>query len=146
MNKITLASGILPVAADTKELCMAWRSPQVKDGDCFAVIGGLLKENLVDLADNAVEELVEEMGFIGAIQLHPAFLFKKPGFHYQNYIGVVATPFQFNPQPEYAFETSFIEWWSYGKVMIHMADNPRIFHKGLLALLKESRSLIESLL
>ena len=144
MKPQKVASGILPIAESTKQICLAWRSPEIRDGDRFGVIGGMVKDDLnLDEADNAVIEMIEETGYCGAIQLHPAFLYQRRGFRYHNFIGIVPEPFSFNPQPEFAFETSFLRWLPYQEALWLASHWPKVMHQGLVTLLFESRELIE---
>jgi hypothetical protein len=139
------ASGLLPIATSTKELCLAWRSPEIEAGNRYGVIGGMLKDGL-DLKQNALVELAEEVGYRGPVELHSAFAFTTPTFHYQNFIGIVPEPFEFHPMPEYMYETSFISWLPLNTIMSAAEQNPKLFHAGLLALLRNSYDLIVKLL
>ena len=141
-----LASGILPLADNTKQICLAWRAPQIPEGNCWGVIGGMLKEGK-SFKENALIELEEEMGYSGPIELRHAFKYRVPGFTYQNFLGIVPEPFTMAPtDPEFAMETSFIEWVSYDK-LYEMVDNQSYqFHKGLLSLLYENQKEIWELI
>lgn len=139
---MNVASGILPIAADTKKICLAWRSPSVREGNRWGVIGGMCKAKTPP-EDSAVIELIEETGYIGPIQLHRAFVCRLRGFRYHNYIGIVPTAFMLHPPDEFAWETSFIEWMSYQQIQTMIQDSSSKFHKGLLQLFRESEKLIE---
>jgi 8-oxo-dGTP pyrophosphatase MutT (NUDIX family) len=138
------ASGILPIAADTKKICLAWRSPDVREGNRWGVIGGMKKAGK-SLEESAKIELDEEMGYSGPIELHRAFLCRLRDFEYQNFIGVVPTAFSFNPDEKFEWETSFIGWYSYKTVCEMMQEDPARFHKGMIQLFQESKELIERL-
>ena len=141
-----LASGILPIADNTKEICLSWRSPEIPEGDCWGVIGGMLKDGK-SFKENALIELEEEMGYNGPIELHHALQWKVRGFTYQNFLGVVPEPFPLAPtDPEFAKETSFIEWMPFSKVYELVDLSPYQFHKGLLRLLIENQKQIWELL
>ena len=137
-----IASGILPIAADTKKICLAWRSPEVREGNRWGVIGGMSKGNMTPELTAKVE-LVEETGYSGPIELHQAFVCRLRGFQYHNFIGIVPTAFTFNPAEEFAWETSYLEWMPYQQIQTMIREKSSKFHKGLLQLLRESKSLIE---
>jgi len=141
---MNLASGILPIAADTKKICLAWRSPEVREGNRWGVIGGMCKAGKTPEA-SALLELAEEMGYSGPIELHHAFICRLRGFEYHHFIGIVPTAFTFNPAEEFAWETSFIEWMPYKQIQTMIQDQSSKFHHGLLRLFKESSALISSL-
>ena len=140
-----VASGILPIAEDTRRICLSWRSREVSDGNRFGTIGGMLKAGKTP-KESALIELDEEMGYNGPIELHKAFLCRLKGFEYHNYIGIVPTAFKLDPKKEFAFETDFIEWMEYKHIQDLMEEHPKLFHKGLIQLFKESRLLIEAFL
>lgn len=68
------ASGILFVARDTGQVCLAWRNAKVHQGDCWGVVGGAVKDGMTP-AQSAVVEAKEEVGYSGPIELHPAYVF-----------------------------------------------------------------------
>lgn len=141
---MNLASGILPIAADTRKICLAWRSPDVREGNRWGVIGGMCKAGNT-LEASALLELAEEIGYSGPIELHHAFVCRLKGFEYHNFVGIVPTAFTFNPTEEFAWETSFIEWISYKQIQTMIQNQTSKFHSGLLKLLKESNVLISAL-
>ena len=111
---------------------------EIPEGDCWGVIGGMLKDGK-SFKENALIELEEEMGYNGPIELHHALQWKVRGFTYQNFLGVVPEPFPLAPtDPEFAKETSFIEWMPFSKVYELVDLSPYQFHKGLLRLLIEN--------
>ena len=140
---MNLASGILPIAVDTRKLCLAWRSPEVREGNRWGVIGGMCKSETPEAS--ALLELAEEVGYSGPIELHQAFICRLKGFEYHHFIGIVPTAFVFNPGEEFAWETSFIEWMSYKQIQTMIQNQTSKFHHGLLRLFKESNALISSL-
>jgi 8-oxo-dGTP pyrophosphatase MutT (NUDIX family) len=137
-----VASGILPIAEDTGKICLAWRSPHVADGDRWGVIGGMCPVG-TSPEDSAVIELIEEVGYIGPIRLHKAFVCHRRGFTYHNYIGIVPTAFSFAPDEMYTWETSFIDWFTVAEIDAMLQNKSSKFHKGLVQLWRESKSLIE---
>jgi 8-oxo-dGTP pyrophosphatase MutT (NUDIX family) len=140
---MNLASGILPIAADTRKICLAWRSPKVREGNRWGVIGGMCKAGRSP-EDSALLELAEETGYSGPIELHQAFVCRLRGFQYHNFIGIVPTAFTFDPPEEFAWETSYLEWMPYEQIQTIVQNRSSKFHKGLLQLLRESDSIIQT--
>ena len=139
---MNLASGILPIAEDTKKIALAWRSSRVSNGNRWGVIGGMCKIG-TSPEDNAVVEFIEETGYNGPIRLHSAFVCRWRGFEYHNFIGIVPTAFEFAPDEMFRCENSCIVWYPFLQVDEMITNKPSHFHKGLLKLWVESRSLIE---
>lgn len=137
-----LASGILPIASNTKNLCLSWRSPGIRQGDVWGIVGGMA-EGDVSMASSALREMGEEVGYYGPIELHAAFVTRRPGFEYHSFIGIVPEEFEFKAEQEYLFETSFISWLPYSTVQQLVIEQPHNFHPGLLELLRESDKLIQ---
>jgi len=137
------ASGILPIAQSDKTICLAWRSPEVQHGNRWGVIGGMLDDPHLDEADNAVCELVEEVGYVGPISLFPAYVHRLRGFSYHNFIGIVPEPFEFHPHPDHAWETTRIDWLPYSRIVVLIEAVPEMFHDGLLRLFKASSAQIQ---
>jgi 8-oxo-dGTP pyrophosphatase MutT (NUDIX family) len=135
------ASGILPICSSTKQICLAWRSTEVKEGDRWGCIGGMMKESLSP-QDSALTELLEEVGYSGPIELVPAFLHVRKGFVYHNFLGIVPEPFLYDPLPEFAWETTHIEWMSYDHAQKLVASTPKSFHRGVVELFDKSHDLI----
>ena len=145
MGKTALASGILPIASNTKNICLSWRSPEIRQGDVWGIVGGMVKDGL-SVAAGALLEMDEEVGYHGPIELHQAHVQRRKGFEYHGFIGIVPEEFTFQPQPEFAFETSFITWMPYSQVLHLVTVESRTFHPGLVELLRESDVLIRSFL
>lgn len=140
--KNSLASGILPIASNTKNLCLSWRSPGIRQGDVWGIVGGMV-ENGAPVASSALREMGEEVGYYGPIELHAAFVTRRKGFEYHSFIGIVPEEFEFKAEREYAFETSFISWLSYSTVHRMVIEETHKFHPGLVELLQESDKLIQ---
>lgn len=136
-----LASGILPIASNTKNICLSWRSPNIRQGDVWGIVGGMVEDG-VSVASSALREMGEEVGYYGPIELHQAHVLRRKGFEYHSFIGIVPEEFEFNPEREFAFETSFISWVPYDEVLRMVTQESHKFHPGLLDLLRESDALI----
>jgi 8-oxo-dGTP pyrophosphatase MutT (NUDIX family) len=141
MKKFSLASGILPIAANTKNLCLSWRAPGIRQGDVWGIVGGMVEDGS-SVASSALREMGEEVGYYGPIELHQAHISSRKGFQYHSFIGIVPEEFEFKAEPEYLFETSFIAWLPYSIVIQIAMEKPHQFHPGLLELLRESDALI----
>lgn len=135
------AAGILAIAKDTKKLCLAWRSPKVKDGNRWGLIGGSCEPDETP-EETAIAELGEEVGYYGPIQLDSGFVDRLTGFEYHSFLGMVPTAFPFNPEPEFAWELSCIVWMEYARFVSLIEDFPGTFHKGILKFYHESRNSI----
>ena len=138
------ASGILPICRSTKRIGLAWRSSEVNQGDCWGTIGGAVQKDM-EPAESAKAELAEETGYNGAVELHQAYVFRSGSFRYFNFIGVVGEEFGLHPEPGHGWETDSIEWVSLDDLRSDMSQNPDDYHPGLIALVKNSGSLIERL-
>lgn len=143
MKPLKVASGILAIASDTKRICLSWRSQDIREGDCFGMIGGMVKPGMTP-EEGALTEMKEEVGYTGPIKLHPGHVCRRSGFEYHNFIGLVPHQFEFHPQPEFAFETDFILWMSYDRLKALVEEDSSDFHPGLLEFLRESAELIQS--
>jgi 8-oxo-dGTP pyrophosphatase MutT (NUDIX family) len=132
------ASGILPICKQTGRIGLGWRSSDVHKGDCWGTFGGALKQGL-DAAESAKEELKEETGYHGPIELELSYKFIDGNFSYQNYLGWVAEEFQLNPNPDHKWETSLIEWFSQDELLKELNSSPNDFHPGLRALITHER-------
>ena len=137
------ASGILPLCTSTGRIGLAWRSSKVSQGDCWGTIGGAIKRGLSPI-ESAKEELVEETGYHGGINLIPAFVFTSGAFKYHNFLGLVPSEFKLNPMHgsasgmDFDDENDTLVWFSWGSLIQHMEEEPDSFHEGLAALLEHS--------
>jgi len=107
----------------------------------WGIVGGMVKDGL-SVTAGALLEMGEEVGYYGPIEIHTAFVQRRPGFEYHSFVGIVPEEFGFNPEPEFAFETSFIEWMSFSELLHRVKTQSRDFHPGLLQLIRESEPLI----
>lgn len=136
------ASGILPIATDSKNICLAWRSNRVHLGNCWGTLGGAIQSGS-DPAESAKAEMHEETGYGGSIRLIPAYVFRKGTFSYYNFVGLVPYEFSFSPTSGHSWETDRIEWFPYAEITSMLRSNPSSFHPGLLSLFEQSKSIIE---
>jgi 8-oxo-dGTP pyrophosphatase MutT (NUDIX family) len=138
------ASGILPICRKTKRICVAWRSMEVESPDCWGTIGGAIKDGMSPEA-SAKDELAEEMGYHGGIEMHTAYVFSKGSFKYHNFIGVVDEEFSLQPEAGHGWETAYIVWRTLQEIEGDIRSTPGDFHPGVIALFKNSRDLIYEL-
>jgi 8-oxo-dGTP pyrophosphatase MutT (NUDIX family) len=134
------ASGILPVCTKTRRLCLAWRSRNVHIGNCWGTVGGAIQRGMSP-AESAIEEMREETGYSGNMQILDAFVFVSGKFRYFNFLGLVDREFAFNPESGYSWETDHIEWMTYEKAREEIEGGRA--HMGLKALFEKSQDLIE---
>lgn len=134
------ASGILPVCTKTKRLCLAWRSRHVHIGNCWGTIGGAIQRGMSP-SESAIEEMREETGYGGKIQILNAYVFTSGNFRYFNFLGLVDQEFGFNPPGDHSWETDHIEWMTYEKALQEIEGGKA--HMGLKALFEQSKNLIE---
>lgn len=134
------ASGVLPVCETTKRICLAWRSRRVHQGNCWGTLGGAIAQGLSP-EQNALQEVMEETGYAGPVQMTPAYVFVSGQFRYYNFIGIVGEEFGFHPVGKHSRETDRIAWMTYEEVVQQAAAGK--CHPGLVALLHNSKDLIE---
>lgn len=132
------ASGILPIANDTKRLCLAYRSRRVHMGNRFGTIGGAVQKGKTP-QESALAELKEETNYSGDIDLVPAYVFKSGNFRYFNFLGLIPKEVPIKPL---GLENQFTKWYDYNE--LQSIENE--MHPGLIALLQNSKTLIESYL
>ena len=72
------ASGCIVIAKDTKRILVDLRSAQVDGGASYGTFGGAISWQSQSDEDNAKEELEEETGYSGPIQLIKAFRYEDP--------------------------------------------------------------------
>ena len=144
------ASGILPICTTTGRICLAWRSSNVSMGDCWGTIGGAIQEGMSP-AESAKMELIEEVGYRGAIRLIPAYVFTSGSFKYHNFLGLLTTEFKLSPMPgghqgvSFSGETDAIEWITWEDLQGYIDESPQDFHQGLISLIENSWDQIEKI-
>jgi 8-oxo-dGTP pyrophosphatase MutT (NUDIX family) len=134
-------TGVLPICTKTKRILLGFRSAEVNEPHTWGVFGGKFDED--DYTDFdpevvALRELQEETGYLGPLQLVPAYIFKTANdkFTYFNYIGIVDEEFK----PILDWENEQAKWYTLEEIEI--LD----LHFGLEDLLKNSEPLIKQLL
>jgi 8-oxo-dGTP pyrophosphatase MutT (NUDIX family) len=137
------ASGILPICTTTGRICLAWRSPEVNQGDCFGTIGGAIQPGMSP-AESAKEEMAEETGYQGSIRLVPAYVFTDGKFKYFNFLGLVPTEFELNPMAggssnlQFHEETDGLVWVTWEELQKNVVKNSGNYHNGVIKLLQQS--------
>lgn len=127
-------AGILPISKTTGRLLLNFRSQHVNEGRQWGVWGGKVDED--DITTAAKREFMEETGYSGNLQMIPAYRYSEPGFLYQNFIGILDDEFE----PELNWESEGFKWVNISE-LVHI----RPMHFGLVALLKNSGSQIQSI-
>lgn len=136
------ASGVLPVCPSKGTVCLAWRSADVMEPNCWGTLGGAVKRGMSP-QESAKEEMAEETGYSGSVALIPAFVFSSGGFKYHNFVGVVPSEFGFHPGEGHGWETDHIAWVAYDRLVGDMRENPDDYHPGLVKLFANSKDVIE---
>ena len=125
-------SGVLPFARDTKRFGVNHRGIHVNEGDTFGIFGGgifLRQYNLKDPKElinsnipkqHALEELREETGYNGPIELLELYVFEDEpcDFRYWNFVGIVPHEFPINPESSSQWEEGGNSgWFTFGELM-----------------------------
>lgn len=122
-------AGCLVLCSSTKRFLLGCRSKDVVEPLTWGTFGGA-----IDTKENpqaaALRELREETGAPGRPELYPLLVFKSGDFAFHNFLAVV--PKEFKPRIDW--ETSRTEWCNWG-------DFPNPQHFGLIALLRDRKSL-----
>lgn len=129
-------AGILPICNTTGRILVAMRSDAVNEPNTWGIFGGKIDHNEEPPIEAARRELMEESGYVGKLDIHPAFVWVSPDktFKYSNFIGVVDHEFD----PEYDWETAYAEWMT---LQEFLSAEPK--HFGLKALISNSLDLIK---
>ena len=122
-------AGCLILSAKTKRFLIAKRSRSVQEPHTWNVWGGAIDRGLTP--EQAVQnEVHEECGYYGRLNLIPLYVFKHPsGFKYYNFLAIVEDEFE----PELNWETEAYEWVEWG-------DWPYPLHFGLAGILHNRQS------
>jgi len=146
------ASGMIVIAKDTGNILLDKRSAAVDGGAAWGTFGGAIDKVDKDAGESAKDELKQETGYSGPIQLVPAYRYEDPNdvlsngkpWFYQNYIGIV--PQQFNTQATASaqWETEGGQWFDPEEVLsMNVPDLP--MHMGLKALIAHSGDKIRTI-
>lgn len=105
-------AGCLFLCPKTKRLCWAHRSLYVNEPGTWGTWGGAIDDKEIP-AEAVLREIKEETGFNGKVKLMELPVFKhSSGFHYFNYLAVVAKEFR----PKVDWENQGFRWVDYKKV------------------------------
>ena len=124
-------AGALIVARSTGRLLIPKRSPDVLQPNTWGVWGGAI-DGSKSPKEAVQQEVEEECGYTGHMELYPLFVFKddKSGFQYFNFLAVIDDEFR----PKLNWETSTSKW-------CYLQDLPTPLHFGLKGLLNDPQSL-----
>jgi 8-oxo-dGTP pyrophosphatase MutT (NUDIX family) len=155
-------SGVLPIAKNTGKFLVSHRGAHVNEGGTFGIFGGgifirqyrlkdveeLIKSNIPK--EHAQEELREETGYNGPIDLKEIYVYKDMkkspqglpcNFYYWNYIGIVPEEFPVRPEAESQWEEGGESGWlTYEELM---RVEPK--HFGLKEVLSKAGTAIQQL-
>lgn len=148
-------SGVIPFAKATGKFMINHRSPKVNEGDSWGIFGGGIfldhtpYKTIEELAQtdypkkHALEELKEETGYSGHIQLEELYVFKdnkknaagEPcNFYYWNFVGVCPKEFPSAPGRGHEWEEGGNSGWFTLEEVMQL--NPK--HFGLSAVLQHA--------
>ena len=156
-------SGVLPLCRKTGRILANHRGAFVNEGGTWGIFGGgiFLRHcpgiNCTDELEktkipeqHAKQELREETGYSGAIEMHLVYRFEDNsmgprglpcGFYYWNYVGIVPEEFGVNPEADSAWEEGGqSDWKTYAELL---ALEPK--HFGLKFLLQNAGSKIKAM-
>jgi 8-oxo-dGTP pyrophosphatase MutT (NUDIX family) len=137
-------AGILAIATDTGKWLVAHRSSEVKQPNCWGVVGGKVEENEKPSV-GAKREFHEETGYDGSLKIQEVYNWVSPDknkdgspkFVYHNFLGEIEKG---SWEPETNFETKEFKWCTYEELL---AIAPK--HFGLDTLLKHRGKIIEEI-
>lgn len=121
------------VARGTGRVLLTLRSSGVRNPGTWGLPGGAIEEG-ESPESGARREAVEEVGFSGHIELHPAYVFRADGFTYYNFVGIVGSEFE----PTLDWENDAAEWFDIDAL-------PSPLHFGVQKLFQNSRDLITAI-
>jgi len=132
------ASGVLPICTKTKRICIALRSKDVEEPHTWGNFGGAIgkdyygaREEALSPEDNAKQEMTQEIGFDGQIEMIPSYIYKSGTFRYWNFLGLVDEEFEMDPNAEDSWEVDEIKWVTLSELIQH--DD---LHFGIHSLIK----------
>jgi 8-oxo-dGTP pyrophosphatase MutT (NUDIX family) len=156
-------SGVLPLAKNTGRILINQRGMGVNEGGTYGVFGGgifLDRTNFTDIDElgasdypkqHALEELREETGYSGPIQMKEVFVYKDNkvnqegvscNFYYWNYVGVCPVEFPVAPGSGHEWEEGGGSRW----ITLNELTTISPKHFGLESVLKNAGSKIKSMI
>lgn len=139
------ASGLLPICTTTKRICIGLRANWVNEPGTWGNFGGAIglahggdEEEALSPEENAIKEFREESGYEGNVELIPSYIFKKDGFVYTNFLGLVDREFELNHENDPYVEVLKVKWVTLDELVKHEK-----LHFGIKSLIKHD---IEQLL
>lgn len=140
------ASGVLPIAKDTGRILIGLRSGSVNEPYTWGNFGGAIGlndygEEDVKLSpeDNAIQEMREEIDYHGEIELIESYVFKKRGFVYYNFLGLIPNESDIDDY-ELNWEVDEIKWVTFDELVEH-----EDLHFGLQGLIDNAYEQIKNL-
>lgn len=112
-------AGVLIYCSSTKRFLLGLRGQFVDQPHTWGLFGGAIDEN-ESTNSAAVREMEEEIGYTGELVLRTIDIFKKDGFSFHNFLGIVPEEFQ----PSLDWETKTAKWFK-------LKDFPENLHFGL---------------
>jgi len=119
-----VGAGVLVFCSKTKRFLIQKRGANVNEPNTWGVIGGAVQDkknkkmltnpSQTEIEKTAKEELKEETGYNGPLTLTPVFIFRTSNnsFSYHNFIGIVPSEFEINPELGNEWESSRTMWVS----------------------------------
>jgi len=123
-------AGVLPIAQNTGRMLLGLRSAKVHGPGEWAIFGGHMEPGQTPIQCAHVE-LVQETGYRGAIQFSHAPPYRRRGFTFYNYLGII--PYEFVPKLNWEHDDSM---WC----VPHELPTP--LHEGVLELIRHSQRVV----
>lgn len=112
-------AGVLIYCSSTKRFLLGLRGQYVDEPNTWGLFGGAIDEGENTNSD-AVREMEEEIGYTRELILRTIDIFKKDGFSFHNFLGIV--PEEFKPK---------LDWENAGARWFKLKDFPKNLHFGL---------------
>lgn len=127
-------AGILPLSKSTGRVLLVLRSQYVNEPGTWGMPGGKIDSESEPPKSAAKREMEEEVGYGGAVEIIPLYVFKAKNFKFYNFLGLIDDEFQ----PVLDWENDDAKWFD--------LDNlPKKLHFGIRAMLDNSKPLIEKI-
>jgi 8-oxo-dGTP pyrophosphatase MutT (NUDIX family) len=131
------ASGVLPICKTTGKILIGLRNEWVNEPFTWGNFGGAIglshsghEEEALTPENNALKEMQEEINYTGHIEMIPSFVFKKQGFTYYNFLGLVDEEFSPDLEADYHAEIIKAKWVTLDEFLNHLD-----LHFGLKSLI-----------